>query len=129
MPMDCPWYRPEPKSACNGVVDPMKVMIVSEFGSSGALAMFVFQRLLDGKGMNPFKLAPCPRLIRLQGLICADTRPMASDSVTADNRHFRNFSPIAVLLPVASAAYQEPNGVITRVVERIERSPGVWYLQ
>src|ERR1039458_6368036 len=83
MPIDCPWYRPEPKSGCSGVVDPMKLMIAFEFGSSGALEMLVFQRLLVGKGMNPFKLAPCPRLIRLQGLICADTRdPRSRD------RHF-----------------------------------------
>src|ERR1039457_2072244 len=90
MPMDCPWYRPEPKSACNGVVDPMKLMIASEFGSSGALAMFVFQRPLDGKGMNPFKLAPCPKLIRLQGLICADARLAMNKRIAIGNREVRD---------------------------------------
>src|ERR1039457_3303882 len=98
MPMDCPWYRPEPKSACSEVLDPMKLMIAPEFGSSGALAMFVFQRLLGGKGMNPFKLAPCPRLIRLQGLICANATMLNSKRVVASSRTVRDLRCMVVLL-------------------------------
>src|ERR1035438_6647339 len=98
MPIDCPWYSPEPKSACTGVEDPMKLMIAAEFGSSGALAMLVFQRLLGGKGMYPFKVAPCPGLIRLQGLICADARLAMNKRLAMGNREDRDLRCMMALL-------------------------------
>jgi hypothetical protein len=45
---------------------PMKLMIAAEFASSGAEEISLFQRLSDGNGTNPFRLALCPRLIPLQ---------------------------------------------------------------
>ena len=41
------------------------MMIVDEFGSTGAAEMSWFQRLSAGKGTKPFKLALCPRFIPL----------------------------------------------------------------
>src|ERR1700690_1088885 len=66
IPIDWPPYRPEPKSGCSGTFAPMKPMIASELGSTGALAMFSFQRLSAGNGMNPFKDAPMPTDMPLQ---------------------------------------------------------------
>src|ERR1700674_2613436 len=66
MPMLCPLYRPEPKSGCKPMPEPMKLMIAAEFASTGAEEMSLFQRLSAGNGTNPFRLALCPRLIPLQ---------------------------------------------------------------
>lgn len=43
----------------------MKLMMAEEFESTGAFAMFAFQRLSAGNGTNPFKLPPCPVAIPL----------------------------------------------------------------
>src|ERR1700722_5979857 len=42
--------------------------MAAEFGSTAALAIFVFQRLSAGKRRKPFKLQPCPMLIPLHAL-------------------------------------------------------------
>src|ERR1700683_88808 len=46
----------------------MKLMIAPEFGSTVASAIFWFHALSAGKGRNPLRLPPCPRLIALQAL-------------------------------------------------------------
>src|ERR1700733_4939918 len=60
-----PAYCPAPKSGCSGVDAPMKLIIEAECGSTGALAMFLFQRLSAGKGINPLRPAPAPVAILL----------------------------------------------------------------
>ena len=55
-----------PKSGCT-FTDPMKLlMMVAEFGSTGAVEMSVFQALLLLNGTNPPRLAPCPVVMTLQ---------------------------------------------------------------
>jgi hypothetical protein len=66
MPMLEPLYRPEPKSGCKPMPEPMKLMVAAEFGSTGAEEMSLFHRLSAGNGTNPFRLELCPRLIPLQ---------------------------------------------------------------
>src|SRR5580700_11955931 len=63
-----PLYSPEPKSGCTGSLAPMKLMIAAEFGSTVAFAIFKFHKLSAGKGRNPLRLPPCPKLIALQAL-------------------------------------------------------------
>src|ERR1700685_4714193 len=46
----------------------MKLIIAAEFGSTVAPAIFWFHALSAGKGRNPLRLPPCPRLIALQAL-------------------------------------------------------------
>src|SRR5450432_4133335 len=70
MPIDAPWYWPAPKSGCTPTLGPIKLMIAVELGSTSALEMSWFQRLSLGKGRNPFKLAPCPVEMTLQGVFC-----------------------------------------------------------
>src|ERR1700730_13828310 len=67
MPMLWPLYKPAPKSGCTGIPAPMKLMIAAEFGSTGAAETFWFHALSAGKGTNPFRLAPWPRLMPLHG--------------------------------------------------------------
>src|SRR5271165_3654419 len=86
--MLCPAYSPDPKSGCSGVVDPMKLMYASEFGSTGALAIFWFQRLSAGNGTNPFRLAPMPRAMPLQPL-CADTVAPKQRKASKQERNVR----------------------------------------
>ena len=50
------------------MVGPMKVMMASEFASTGELEISAFQRLSLAKGRNPLRLAPCPVLMALQAL-------------------------------------------------------------
>jgi hypothetical protein len=45
----------------------MKLMIASELGSRGALAMLVFHRLFEGKGTKPSRAPSRPRLRTEQG--------------------------------------------------------------
>ena len=47
----------------------MKLMIAAEFGSTVAFAIFRFHKLSAGKGRNPFRLPPWPRLNPLQALV------------------------------------------------------------
>ena len=68
MPIFEPWYCPDPKSACIPTLDPMKLMMASEFGSTGEAEISLFQRLSLLKGRKPLRLAPCPALIALQAL-------------------------------------------------------------
>ena len=68
MPIFEPWYCPEPKSACMPTLDPMKLMMADEFGSTAAPEISWFQRLALLKGRNPLRLAPWPALIALQAL-------------------------------------------------------------
>src|SRR5208337_1153334 len=71
----------------------MKVMYASEFGSTGALAMFWFQRLSAGNGTNPFRLAPMPRAMPLQPL-CADAVAPKQRKTTRQERSVRiNVTP------------------------------------
>src|SRR5271167_2536947 len=88
MPMVDPLYRPEPKSGCSFALPPMKLMIAFELGSSGALAMFVFHRLLGRKGRNPFKLPSAPRLSLMQEGPCAYPR-LETVTVTAASKQLR----------------------------------------
>lgn len=46
----------------------MKLIIAAEFGSTAALAIFVFHALSAGKGRKPFRLPPWPVLIALHAL-------------------------------------------------------------
>src|SRR5580698_164671 len=96
MPNVCPWYSPEPKSGCNGVLLPMKLMMAEEFGSTGALEMLVFQRLLGGKGTKPFKLPSGPWVITLQGLFWAET-VIATRRLLKSNRRLRDLTCMAIL--------------------------------
>jgi hypothetical protein len=64
----------------------MKLMIASELGSTGALAMLVFHRLLVRKGTNPFRLPSGPNEIPLQGLPWAETAIVRSKRLAARNR-------------------------------------------
>jgi hypothetical protein len=61
-----PLYKPEPKSGCNPMPEPMKPISAAEFASTGAEEMSLFQRLSAGNGTNPFRLALCPSDIPLQ---------------------------------------------------------------
>src|SRR5208282_5318836 len=88
IPMDCPAYRPEPKSGCRGVDSPMKLMYASEFGSTGAAAMFWFQRLSAGNRMNPFRLAPMPRDIPLHPF-CAGSAALKQRTTNKEERSVR----------------------------------------
>src|SRR6185295_7012714 len=49
-------------------LDPMKLMMADEFGSTAAPEISWFQRLALLKGRNPLRLAPWPALIALQAL-------------------------------------------------------------
>src|ERR1700735_22652 len=68
IPILDPSNSPDPKSGCTGSVAPMKLIIAAEFGSTVAFAIFWFHALSAGKGRNPLRLPPCPRLIALQAL-------------------------------------------------------------
>ena len=57
---------PVPKSGCRPIVEPMVLMIVPEFESTGEAEMSLFQRLSEAKGTNPLRFAPEPRLMALQ---------------------------------------------------------------
>jgi hypothetical protein len=48
----------------------MKLMILAEFGSTAAVEISVFHRLLAGNGTKPLRLAPWPKLIPLQLPAC-----------------------------------------------------------
>ena len=48
------------------MLDPMALMIASEFGSTGELETSAFQRLSLENERNPFKVEFCPVLITLQ---------------------------------------------------------------
>src|SRR5271155_2811493 len=48
--------------------EPMKLMMAFEFGSTAAPEMSVFHAFPAGNGRNPFRLAPCPRLMPLHAL-------------------------------------------------------------
>ena len=50
------------------MLGPMKLMIASEFASTGELEISVFQRLSLANGRNPLRLAPCPVLMAPQAL-------------------------------------------------------------
>ena len=50
------------------MLGPMKLMMASEFASTGAPEISVFQRLSLAKGRNPLRLAPCPVLMALHAL-------------------------------------------------------------
>jgi len=69
IPMSEPLYSPDPKSGCSPMLEPMKLMIALEFGSTQELEMSVFQRLVEVNGRNPFKLPPTPVLITLQAVV------------------------------------------------------------
>src|SRR5258708_3052856 len=60
MPFGMP-FQFAPKSGCRDLVRPMLLISVSEFGSTGARSIAVFQGLSAGKGRNPRKLALTPR--------------------------------------------------------------------
>src|ERR1700693_4225108 len=49
----------------------MKLMMLLELGSTGELEMSWFQALSAGKGTNPLRLAPRPRLIAEQDWVWA----------------------------------------------------------
>src|SRR5437660_11682107 len=53
----------------------MKLMMLSELGSTGAVETSVFHRLELGNGTKPFRLAPWPTLIPLQVPLCANRAP------------------------------------------------------
>src|ERR1043166_6825631 len=57
---------PVPKSGCKPIVEPIVLMIVLEFVSTGEAEMSLFQRLSVANGTNPLRLAPAPRLMALQ---------------------------------------------------------------
>src|ERR1700733_5232761 len=86
MPMVCPPYSPAPKSGCSGVESPMKLMIAAELGSTGALVISRFHALSLGKGRNPLRLAPRPRLMLLQVWAWDE-----SDKKTKYTRRVRNW--------------------------------------
>lgn len=65
-------YSPAPKSGCRPTEPPMKLIIAAEFGSTGAEEISVFQRLSDGKGTNPLRLAPCPLDMLPQLEVCVE---------------------------------------------------------
>ncbi len=46
----------------------MKLMMLSELGSTGAIETSVFQRLLAGNGTNPLRPVSWPTVIPLQVL-------------------------------------------------------------
>src|SRR5438094_5751674 len=69
------WKVPAPKSGCRVTVEPIKLMMLSELGSTGAVEMSVFHRLELGNGTKPFRLAPWPTLIPLQVPLCASRTP------------------------------------------------------
>src|SRR5205809_5771257 len=69
------WKVPAPKSGCKVTVEPMKLMMLSEFGSTGAAEMSVFHRFELGNGTKPFRLAPWLTLIPLQVPLCANRTP------------------------------------------------------
>src|ERR1039458_1905775 len=75
----------------------MKLIIASELGSSCALAMLVFHRLLERKGRKPFRLPSGPRLSVLQAGPCAKARPVIN-KVAASKRSFRIMRCMVVLL-------------------------------
>src|ERR1700682_1253073 len=50
------------------MLGPMKLMMASEFASTGDPETSLFQRLSVANGRNPLRLAPCPVLIALQAL-------------------------------------------------------------
>ena len=45
-----PSYKPAPKSGCSGVVAPMKLIIAFELGSTEALEIFWFPRVVCREG-------------------------------------------------------------------------------
>ena len=61
---------------------PMKLMMLAEFGSTGALVMSVFQRLEERKGTKPLRLAPCPVDIWEQAEFCVG--PLTWKSIEAE---------------------------------------------
>src|SRR6266478_9644851 len=75
MPMLCPLEVPEPKSGCSVTLDPIKLMIFAELGSTVAPETLVFHELLAGKGTKPFKLVSCPTVIPAHVPACAKARP------------------------------------------------------
>src|SRR5579862_2712101 len=97
MPIDWPLYRPEPKSGCSGLLEPMRLMMASESGSTGAPAMSVFHRLLGRKGTKPFRLPSGPTLMPLQGLLCVNAT-LLMETTAIRNRQGSSLRCTAILL-------------------------------
>src|SRR5579862_5741698 len=101
MPMLCPSYNPAPKSGCSGVDAPMKLIIALELGSTVAPEISWFHALSAGNGINPFKLAPRPRLIWLQDCPCAEAiaKIEATNAQSKRLRRIRNRRMICMPTP------------------------------
>src|SRR6266436_37435 len=66
---------PEPNSAWRVTVDPMKLMMFAELGSTGDAEISVFHKLFVPNGTNPSRLVSCPTVIPLQDPACENAGP------------------------------------------------------
>lgn len=102
------------------MVGPMKLMMLAELGSTGALVMSVFQRLEERKGTKPLRLAPWPVDICEQAEFCVEPLTWKSSvgEVALPGLGFCTATgkvPAVEALPVAVSWVEE-----TKVVESAE---------
>ena len=91
-------------------------MMLAEFGSTEAEEMSVFHKLLEGKGTNPPRLAPCPVDICEHDDVCVEpfTWKFSGEEVEEPGSGFSTDSanvPAVVALPVAVSCAEETNVV------------------
>ena len=72
-------------------------LVAAELGSTGALEMLVFQRLLAGKGTKPFRLPSCPRVIPLQGFPWAEAVAARNSRLDRSRSGLKDFTCMAIL--------------------------------
>lgn len=103
-------------------------MMAAEFGSTGAAEILVFHALSAGKGMKPFRLAPCPRLIPLHALGGAVelTCKLTLLEVALPGSGFTTVTvkfPAEVAVPVAVNCVAETNDVASAELESVTCAP------
>jgi hypothetical protein len=107
---------------------PMKLRMLAELGSTGEEEMSLFQRLSEGNGRKPLRLAPCPVDIPEQLEVCGEPftwKLTAVDSelpgsgfcTTTEN------APEEEAVPVAVSCVEETNVVEMGALERRTCAP------
>lgn len=110
------------------MLDPMKLMMAFEFGSTAALEMSVFHALPAGKGRKPFRLAPWPVLIPLHALEFPEpfTTKFTVPELALPGSGFITLTakvPAVGALPVAVSCVVETNDVVSALPASITCEP------
>src|SRR5215471_275857 len=128
IPIEEPLYRPAPKSGCRPMELPMKLRMFAELESTGEEEISLFQRLSEGNGRKPLRLAPCPVDMLEQPEVCGEPLtwkltavdselPGSGFSTTTEN------APEEEAVPVAVSCVEETNVVEMGALERRTCAP------